>query len=128
MPNEINYIYDYNLAHKYACGNNEAGEILYSTVYDALRKFVFSRTNNSKLSETQKEEIIGDSFLRSIEKINLYNGKSAFRNFVIGIASNIIKEKFRETKNGFLLYEDFPEFDENNIEDFYSKNPLKVFV
>lgn len=116
------------LLHKYLCGDIRAGEELFGSAYPSVKKYVFAITKtDTVLSESDKEDIIAEAMIRSIDNQYLYNGNSKFRTFIIGFAKNIILEQRRKkTKEAkkFISIDDVL-----NIEsiDFFD-NPLKVII
>jgi len=121
----IKYKDDYELVDKYIQGNEEAGRILYAQIYEAVKNFIYNRTNKSPLTESNKEDIIMETFETSIRLLNRYTGESKFLTFVIGIAKNKIREYYKklkvETENVI-----------NNNDEIYmkqlQKNPIDVIV
>lgn len=130
---EITYKRDYELVHRYLCGDRSAGEILYGEIYQFVISTIYSRTSHTNLTATDKEEIISETFDTSIQKLGLYNGKCKFSTFVIGIAENKIREKIKlSTKRNIketVISDNIIEgvFGEE-IENFYRKNPLKIVL
>lgn len=56
---EIKYTEDLALLHKYLCGNRCAGEKLFAQAYPAVRKYVFSNTNNDFYPRKFTSQFIG---------------------------------------------------------------------
>lgn len=79
---------DYNLVDRYLCGDETAGNELYSEVIPRVRKYIFAQSKGSGLSQADKEDILMNTLRISIEKLSSYNGSSSFLTFVIGIAKN----------------------------------------
>lgn len=77
---------DYNLVDRYLCGDETAGNELYSEVIPRVRRYIFAQSKGSGLSQADKEDVLMNTLRTSIEKISSYNGSSSFLTFVIGIA------------------------------------------
>jgi len=118
---------DYELADKFLTGDKKAGEKLYRKVYGQLKAFVFKVTANSILTEVDKQELIEEILMISVEKLYKYNGNSKFSTFVLGIAKNKCREKFREKKRCNVI-----ELDDNICNDeeksFYNKDPINILI
>jgi RNA polymerase sigma factor (sigma-70 family) len=114
---------DFNLVHDFLEGDKGAGERLYSNIYLMVEKYIQKRTKNTLLSKFDKDEIFEETLLKSVEKLNKYNGKSKFSTFIIGIAERKIKEflrkKSEDTKK--LVNVEFDIFDK-------SKNPIEIIT
>lgn len=129
MEEEIKYLEDYKLVDEYLCGNRESGKKLYEKLFegDVLKKYIYKRTSKSVLSIEDKEEIFEETLKVSVEKLDKYNGKSEFKNFVIGIAENKCKEKIRKVSNSKIV-----EFDDTKIEylddSYYNLDPAVIVI
>ncbi len=109
----VKYQKTYNLVDRYLRGDKAAGEALYLPVILVIQKYVYNRTEKSALSPEEKEEIISNTLLTSIEKLNQYTGTSSFSTFVIGIAKNKIKQEYDKHARSSKLQP----FDEIDSED-----------
>jgi RNA polymerase sigma-70 factor (ECF subfamily) len=127
---QIKYQDDYNLVHRYLTGETKAGEQLYAEVFPMLTKYVYSRTNNSIISEDDKEEIIQDVLQKSIEKLSYYNGNSKFTTYVIGIAKLKIQEVYRIKKRSNAIEVVIGEEDDilDDSDNLFNKNPLHIII
>ena len=118
----IKYKNDYNLVHRYLCGDEEAGRILYADVYIFIRSSIYKLTKTSIFSDEDREDILQDTLMTSIEKLDIYNGTSKFSTFLYGIARNKIKERLRSKKLDL------------DIEEYYddlgvvNKDPLSIII
>ncbi|HML68283.1 MAG TPA: sigma-70 family RNA polymerase sigma factor [Clostridia bacterium] len=79
---------DFNLVDRYLCGDEAAGNELYSNVIPRVKKYIFAQIKGSSLSPADTEDILMNTLRTSIEKLSSYNGSSSFLTFVIGIARN----------------------------------------
>ena len=129
MEEEIKYLEDYKLVDEYLCGNRESGKKLYAKLFegDVLKKYIYKRTAKSVLSIEDKEEIFEETLMVSVEKLDKYNGKSEFKNFVIGIAENKCKEKIRKVSNSKIV-----ELDGTKLEylddSYYKLDPAIIVI
>lgn len=91
---------DYKLLNNFITGDEESGKQLYSVIEKGVRNFIWQETRTSILTEQDKEDIYEDTLMQSIEpKTALkYNGTTSFYVFVVGIAKNKIREKYREVQ------------------------------
>ncbi|MDO9534319.1 MAG: hypothetical protein Q7J85_03080 [Bacillota bacterium] len=48
MIDNIKHINDYNLVHKYLCGDDAAGEQLYAALYPVLKGFIYNNSRAKK--------------------------------------------------------------------------------
>ncbi len=94
----IKHISDYKLAHRYLCGDKEAGQELYATIFTLVQRFIYSHPNMKTFSNADKEEAFSATLKASIEKLQFYNGQSSFFTYVCGIAKNKMLEKIKESK------------------------------
>lgn len=91
---------DWDLLDSYIKGNREAGNVLFAQIYLPLKAFVFKYAQDWGLNTDCCADIITESMKRALEKVHFYSGYYPFKNYVIGFANNILKEKRREdTKN-----------------------------
>jgi len=125
---ELKYPEELTLLHKYLCGDKRAGEELFGSAYPSVKKYVFAITKtDTVLSESDKEDMVAEAMIRSIDNQHLYNGNSKFQTFIIGFAKNIILEqrrkKAKEIKK-FISIDDVLNIDSI---DFFD-NPLKVII
>lgn len=126
---DIKYKDDYALAHKYLCGDREAGYILYASVFDFVKFFIYSRTKSDNINEEDREDILSETLKTSIETLDRYSGTSKFCTFVIGIANNKIKEKIRS--KGKIVSKEIHienEIESIDIINLYSKDPLIILI
>lgn len=94
---EVKHPEDLELLDKYLSGDRESGEKLFGIAYPYIKRYVFFSTkDDSFLSESDKEDIISESMMRSITNQHLYNGTSKFQTFIIGYSKKIILEKRRK--------------------------------
>lgn len=127
---------DYDLVDQYLNDDENAGEKLYFQVMDKLRKYICKNTNTSSLSESEKEDILSETLLISVERLKRYNGESSFLTFVVGICKNIIMRKYSQhmkqakiiSIDQFESEEDVTLFEEIIADDQPNKNPLKVLL
>lgn len=127
---------DYDLVDQYLNDDENAGEKLYFQVMDKLRKYICKSTSTSSLSEEEKEDILSETLVTSVERLKRYNGESAFLTFVVGICKNIIMRKYSQhmkqakiiSIDQFESEEDIELFEEIIADDQPNKNPLKVLL
>jgi RNA polymerase sigma-70 factor, ECF subfamily len=122
---EIKYKDDYNLVDRYLSGDKSAGEELFGSVYPILKGYVFNQTENSSLNEKDKDEIVLDTLMIAVEKLNTYIGESKFSTLVIGIAKMKILEKFRKKKMDLSRTVDIASL--SNMPTM-SRNPLEILI
>lgn len=91
---KIEHESDYNLAHRYLCGNTDAGRELFAKIHQPIQKFISSRTNG--YSEEDRADILNETMCRCIDKLGTYNGSSSFLTFATGVAKNTILEDRRK--------------------------------
>lgn len=99
---------------------------LYKILAPALLKFL---TKYFKIPLEIKEDIIADTFVLIIEKINLYNSKYNFGTWSITIAKNIFFGKAKRNKvvyiekyfNQIEILEEIPEYMEIPLEEVYKE-------
>ena len=126
---DITYLEDYKLVSAYIEGDEQSGIILYSKLFEnrMLEKFIYKYTSKSNLSIEDKQEILEETLMTSVENLWKYNGKSKFTTFVIGFAQNKCKEKIRKQKNIIQL-----EFDDEQIIDedynYYNQDPAIIIM
>lgn len=118
---------DYELVHQYLCGDKAAGQKLYSEAFPLLQKLVLARTKGSVLNSEDINDIIMESFKRSIEKLDRFDGSSKFISWVIGIAQFVIKEHLRK-KTKLTFTEDIFDAKFENITSLHNKDPLIVLL
>ena len=94
----IKHINDYKLAHRYLCGDKEAGHELYAAIFPLVQRFIYSHPYMRTFSDADKDEVFSNTLKTSIEKLEFYNGQSSFSTYVCGIAKKKILEKIKETK------------------------------
>lgn len=117
---------DYELVHQYLCGDKDAGQKLYSEAYPLLKNLVLARTKGSVLNNEDINDIIMESFKRSIEKLDRFDGSSKFISWVIGIAQFVIKEQLR--KKTKTSTEDISDTRFENTISLLNKDPLIVLL
>ena len=125
--NQIKYPHDYELVHKYLCGDKSAGQQLYGEAIPLLEKFVFSCIKKSSIDISDADDIVIETLKRSIERLDRYNGNSKFSVFLNGIAKNVIKETLRK-KGKEISLEEIPDSNYESIITLYSQNPLIVLL
>ena len=129
MVKDITYLEDYKLVSEYIEGNEECGIILYSKLFEnkMLEKFIYKYTAKSNLSIEDKQEILEETLMESVENLWKYNGNSKFTTFVIGFAQNKCREKIRKKNNIIEL-----ELDEEQIIDedynYYNQDPSIIII
>jgi len=137
MAKIINFCDDYSLFDRYMCGDKDAGEQLCANAFPIVEKYVYSKTKGIRLLNNQdRDEIISESFCRSIDKKYDFKKGIKFSTFVIGFAKNVIKEKCREKlKSDRILHleEAIGESDFDFINIVYDtsiegKNPLDIII
>ena len=112
---------DYELAHKYLCGDMRAGDTLYAAAFDKVRGYIKNHPNAQTLSKADRDDIFEDAMLTSVTILERYNGKSAFSTFVCGIANNKILEKLKANKREVLKSERIIEISE--VTHYYDDPP-----
>lgn len=119
------YAKDYNLVHRYLCGDRDAGQELYASIYPLVQQFIWNHTNAKTLTESVKEEILSQTMMTSVEKLEYYNGTSSFSTYVCGIAKFKILEKIKSS-----IKESEKENNIINIEENTSifDNPLNIII
>ncbi|MFS1514915.1 RNA polymerase sigma factor SigY [Bacillus sp. SCS-151] len=75
-------------------GDSQAFAILFQHHYPFLVKYLIKVTMNYNLAE----ELAQETMTKCIEKIRLYNGKSAFSSWLISIATNVYIDQCRKNK------------------------------
>ncbi|MGE4587959.1 MAG: RNA polymerase sigma factor [Acidaminococcaceae bacterium] len=131
MEEKENNNWEAKMFGRYLCGDKASGEELFASIYPRVRKFVFSKTKSDTcLDEQDKEDIIVEAMMRTIDKKYLFNGKSSLSTFVIGFANNIIREKRRERKKQLstLLNSDQSDQIESMASTNNYDNPIKVII
>ena len=127
MLKDITYLDDYKLVDEYISGNTDSGKILYAKVYEKLPGYVYNYTAKSILTEEDRDEIIEETLVESVEKICKYNGKCQFTTFVLGFAKNKCREKIRKNNNITVI-----EIDEEKIADedynYYNQDPAIIII
>ncbi len=92
-----------------------------------LEKFIYKYTAKSNLSIEDKQEILEETLMKSVENLWKYNGNSKFTTFVIGFAQNKCREKIRKKNNIIEL-----ELDEEQIIDedynYYNQDPSIIII
>lgn len=128
---DIKYKDDYVLVDRYLCGDKCAGETLFANAYPVLQGYVINKTKNSILNDSDRDDIILDTLMIAVNKLNTFTGKSKFSTLVIGIARNKILEKFREKGadiNNTIDIESITDMDSTSSLGFMGKNPLKIII
>ena len=92
-------------------GEEEAIVHLYHRHVTQLYRFAFSKLNNQE----DAEDITSETFLQAVKNLRAYSGKSSFKNWLYGIAKNLILAKYRERYRESTM-----ELDENVVAD---RNP-----
>ena len=127
MVKDITYLEDYKLVDEYISGNTDSGEILYAKVYEKLPGYVYHYTAKSILTEEDKNEIIEETLIESIEKIYKYNGNCQFTTFVLGFAKNKCRERIRKKNNITVI-----ELEEEKITEedynYYNQDPAIIII
>lgn len=118
---------DYELVHQYLCGDKAAGQKLYSEAFPFLKKLVLVRTKGSVLNSEDINDIVMESFKRSIEKLERFDGSSKFISWVIGIAQFVIMEHLRK-KTKLAFTEDISDAKFENTISLHNKDPLIVLL
>ena len=83
---------DWKLVHSYLTGDTESGRKLYENTYEALLCFVRKQCKGAAFSAVDCEEIVCETMVRSVERLDSFNGESSFYTFLCGIAKNVTKE------------------------------------
>jgi RNA polymerase sigma-70 factor, ECF subfamily len=126
---DIRYKDEYDLVHKYLAGDKCAGKNLFAEVYPILERYVFLRTKESILNEADREDIILDALMTSVNKLNTFTGDSKFSTLVIGIAKIKIKEKFRKKKVEVDKIIDIDEIIDNTSHvSIIGRDPLEILI
>lgn len=118
---------DFRLADKYLSGDKESGEKLYSKAYGKLCGFVYKYTHNSNLSEDEKNEIIEEACMESINKMWKYNGECEFSTFLIGIAKYKCKEWIRKKANNKVVDIEEGKISEESC-NYYNQDPAIIVI
>ena len=123
---------DYLLVHRCLLGDKDAEYELFAGVYASGKKYIWSRTQNTNLAEQDKEDILQEVMQITYEKLERYNGTSAFSSFVIGIAYNVILAHQRKGKRRSAKTVNIDELPENVIPfapaAYESANPLVILI
>lgn len=125
MARKIIHFEDYNLAHNFILGDDKSGKKLYASIFDKLKRFIYSYTKNGILIEADVEDVFADTLEISIEKLKFYTGESSFYTFICGIAKNKIKEKTRKKSKDIKILEDLKEAEES-VCDY--DEPLDILI
>ncbi|MCA9706131.1 MAG: sigma-70 family RNA polymerase sigma factor [Myxococcales bacterium] len=79
---------DAELLRAWQRGNRAAGEELFERYYPMVERFFRNKA-------TEPEEFIQRTFLACIEAANRFRGESTFRTFLLGIATNVLRNHYR---------------------------------
>src|SRR5690606_11403310 len=82
---------DEQLLEAWAKGDHRAGQRLFCTYFDTVRRFFANKIN----SESAVEDLVQRTFTRCIEALPRRRGSSSFRTFLFGVAHNVLREFFR---------------------------------
>jgi len=120
---------EFSLFHNYICGNNEAGEKLYSYIFPILRKFViFATKTDTCFTSNDKDDIVSEAMVRTLENIHLFNNSSNFSTYTISIAKNVIREARRKAYKDLSKLEFDKDLDSVESIDIYRRNPLDIII
>ena len=110
----------YELVEKAKNGDKSATEILYSEYSDKLYGFVLNRVKNKAVAE----DIVQETFLKSMEKISELDDAEKYRSWLYSIARNKCNDWFRENSNSNCISID----DENQNTDYENENYDVVMI
>lgn len=129
MTEKQKYENDLMAVDSYIEGNQSAGEKLFADAFPLVKRFVYSKTKGDSIfSIDDKEDIIAESLIRSVDKLHLYNGSCAFSTFVVGYAKFVIFEfRRKKSKETTKVVSIDCLIDPNDIE-MLGKNPINVII
>lgn len=70
-------------------GDRRAGKELFERHFEPIRRFFINKTNGDV------EELVQTTFVRCLDAVDRFEGRSAFRTFIFAIAHNLLREHYR---------------------------------
>ena len=83
-----------DLLNRWREGNEHAGEILMDRNFPRIKSFFARKTSDHELIK----ELTQRTFMRCLDKVSTFEGRSSFSSFIYGIAHHILLEYFREQR------------------------------
>ncbi len=110
---------DKSLVNKVQQGEESAYVEIVKKYRPILIKFCFKKTQNLPLSE----DIVQDSLIKSYFKINTFEGRSSFKNWLFKITINTLRNKIRKNSRHMVSLESLHFIVENEVseDNLYNK-------
>lgn len=98
---------DAQLVARWRGGDASAGEVLFERYYDGIARFFYNKVGD------QSADLIQKTFLACVEGLNRMREDARFRNYLFGIAHNLLRKFYRDkARAGIAL-----DFEEVSIHD-----------
>lgn len=94
MGNELMILSDNELVHEIKKGNRKA----FSEIVKRHQKSLLRLSLRFVRDLDSAEDVVQESFIKAYEKLNAFEGRSAFKSWLFQIAVNTAKNKLRERK------------------------------
>jgi len=79
------------IARRAQKGDETALRLLYRQYLDDVYRYIYMRTG----TRADAEDLASETFLRMLENLDKYRGEGTFRNWLLGIARNVVNDFWR---------------------------------
>ncbi|MEG0835433.1 MAG: sigma-70 family RNA polymerase sigma factor [Christensenellaceae bacterium] len=120
---------DFYAVGRYIEGDRDAGEELFASAFPIVQGFVYKSTKSDLcFSSTDKEDIVSESLVRSVDKLHLYNGSCAFSTFAVGCAKHVILEFRKKKGKEQAKIISIDELINTSSVEKFGENPIKIVI